>query len=364
MDEREFQLKAEEVEILCSFGGAAPSGGNVQAWKVRIIGNVMELKLDLTRTSSFLDFNRLASLFSLGSFAENVSIASNYLGLKYSLQIMDYQNTDDVVAKFIYTGRNNHQINDVVLYNSILNRCTNRKLYDGTTIDHSDIVYLSNSVSEYNSSYKFTTVSLHSDKIKIAETLGKADSIRNRHDELSEQMFNEIRWTQAEAEITRDGIDVATMEAPPNVIKMMALLKRYPFLRKMLPDKAFVSMVRPLILGCSHFCCLSTTEKVSSQMMFIAGQVLERLWLESTHKLLSVHPWTVLPFFMIRVEKFSSVGFTHEDAKTIKLLGTELREVFGISGDETPLFIFRLSRSPNPTKRALRIPWREFTTIF
>jgi len=201
-----------------------------------------------------------------------------------------------------------------------------------------------------------------SEKKEVSDILGEADAIRNINDQLFTQMMEELRFSDTEAH-TNDGIDVKTLELPGNIDKLMQLLKRYPDLRKVLPEQAFKDMAKPLIMSTSHMCCFSVKVKPSAVDMVKAGQAMQRVWLNATKMGLSLHPWTVLPFFILRVLYNPEDVFTTHEQKIILELNARLKKVFNLAETEHPLFVFRLFKSDKPTTTSLRIDWKRYTTI-
>jgi len=358
----EFKLTDNEIKTLCTAGGYAPSGGNVQPWKVEITDRcVMGLVLDNLRSSSFLDFENYASMLALGAFAENVLIAADTFGLTYNGP--EYK--EIIRAKPHIEIRFNRKVevkDKHPLYSAIKNRVTNRKMYDGTKIDEENINKLKN-LTEEGGSYSLKTVHKESEKKKVADILGKADGIRTYHKELFKQMLSEIRWNAKEVKKTKDGIDIETLEFPALVIKMLGLMKKHPAIINTFPRKVFEDQAKPVLIASSHLCIFSTNSKPNREVMFEFGRVLERVWLTATDMGLAFHPWTVLPFFLIRVNYFKGEGFNPEEIKILKILNVELRKVFGLANDQTPLFFFRLSRAKAPASRSLRLGWKEFTKV-
>lgn len=356
------KLTQEQIKKLCESGGMAPSGGNIQPWKVEAYDNVLELKLDPVRSSSFLDVGQLASVFSLGSFFENLSITASSLGLSFDTKFQEFKTIDDAVVRIIFKDID-EKVKDHPLESSISKRTTNRQMFDGTIIDKVTISALEKEVSDFNSEYKLTCLSNYDKKEQVIKILGKADGVRTLNDTLHKQMFDELRWTDSESNSMKDGIDIATMELPANAPVLLKQMKDHPFVRHLMPRKIFEDMAKPLLRGSSHLCVLSMSTKPDVKSMFLAGQILERIWLTATKLDLALHPWTVFTFFLLRVEHFSGEGFNKKEKEEIIHLGKELREHLGLSAQETPLFIFRLSKARPPSARSLRLPWQDYTKV-
>lgn len=358
----DFRLTSQDIKILSEAGEAAPSGANAQPWNVLIYSNRIEIKLDPIRFSSFLDVNRLASIFGLGCFAQNVLIAANSLGIEYECKFIGYTSIEEPLVEILFTGRAESPISES-LYPYIAKRVTNRRLYDGTIIDEDILSNLRNMISDFSLQFNLNSLVNSKKKEEAADILGEADYIRFTNDELFTEMINEFRWSEEEVTSTKDGFDLKTLELPRNGEKMLALLKDYPFLRSLLPKKALADFARPLILNCSHLCCISSKSEITPEVMFLAGQAVESLWLNTTKLNLAFQPWTVMNFILIRATYFPNTGFSEHEEEMILRLGKLFRTLFNLENDEFPLFIFRLSKAKPPSARSLRIPWKTYTRI-
>ncbi|MDJ0555513.1 MAG: nitroreductase family protein [Microcoleaceae cyanobacterium MO_207.B10] len=365
MESEAFQLTKSEIERLVTLGSLAPSGGNIQPWRVVVASRTLEIYLDCVRSTSFIDVERYASIFSLGSFAENVIIASEALGLVYDFRFIGYESIDKPLAKFEYYRRSTVQVNNFpLLYNQIEKRITNRKLFDGKIIEQDLIDNLKKVATQLDGLCELWTISSEQDKKIAAQILGKADRIRMHHPKLHEQMFGELRWNKQQVEQTQDGIDIDTLELPTVAVKLLSILRYYKVARRFFPQKVIESMPKSSVLGCSHFCCLSVKCEINPENLFIAGRILQRLWLTATEYNLAVQPWTVLPFFLIRTILFPGSGFSEAEEHEVRELGQKIKTLFGMPQDSFPLFLFRISKTSDfPSVRSLRVPWEMFTEI-
>ncbi len=359
----EFKLTDKEIEKLCTAGAQAPSGGNIQPWQVVIYQKrILELRLDPERSNTFLDVGQLASFLALGAFYENVCIAADSLGLKYQSNKLPYKKLTDPVVRWEFFERITNPKKHL-LYEPIYTRCSNRKIHEDEIIRDEIINDLKRHIHKINPNLSLHTVSEDTKKKLVTDILGKADGIRTLHNKLFVQMMHEIRWNRKEVEITRDGIDIDTMELPALVVKMLKLMSNHPRIRLTFPRLAFENQAKPLLMASSHLCCLTTNDKITTNSIFEAGRVMQQMWLRATFKNLAVHPWTVLPFFILRVQHFHGEGFNKQDQEQIKNLDKQLHQVYKLSINETPFFIFRLSKTDPPTLRALRLKWNHFTKL-
>lgn len=355
---KNFKLSETQIKKLCEAGGMAPSGGNIQPWLVEVSADKILVKLNPSRINIFLDSGIYASIFSLGSFVENIQIAANFLGLTAEIIINDPQDLEYfcIQIKFL-SGEEKKEEN---MYQEIEKRSTNRKFHEGKLLESSIIDDLEKYIENFKHFVSVYSTSGRSSKLRLGKILGKADRIRVFDSELGKSMFNEFRWSQEEALRTKDGLDVRTLEMPSNVEKIFKLIEKYPIIKSKFPSEVFEDMTTPIILNSSHVFCFSI-KRFGSKEVFEAGRAMERFWLRTTALGLSVHPWTTLAFFIIQNRFFSGKGLSEKNQKEISDLEIKLRLILGIKTQETPIFIFRLSRTKLQPVRSLRLPWTSYT---
>lgn len=354
------KLTRTHIKRLMEASSAAPSGGNAQPWKVTIKDNSITLNLNSKRADTFLDAAHRASLFGLGCFTTNFHIASETLGLKFDFNShLDQFNSSAKIwtAALVSTGNSSPH----PLFPYLHQRATNRKLFDGSIIADNTIAQLTKSISSFPN-HHLSTLFQNNHKSQIANILGQADLIRFQNSVLRREMMQEFRWNDHETRSTKDGIDVDTLEAPPNLIELLGLVRDNPKLVKLLPKQTWINFARPLLTNSSHLCVLSgkTHQPVD---WFTAGQTMQTLWLTATSLQLSIQPWSILSFYGARVNVMSGKGFKPSEIKLVKKLIKELNHTYHLDSDSVPYFTFRLSSANPPSARALRLPWQSFTTF-
>ncbi len=357
----DFTVDRADFEKLCINGGKAPSGGNIQPWQVIIKQKrIMELGLDKKRADSLLGVGHLASALALGAFFENIIITAESLGYLFKTEFLEFDGNYDSLIRITFTGKR-LDTREHPLYIEIDRRVTNRKLQDGNLIDDKVIDYLKNVVKDYDNQFGLCTVNSREAKKEVANVLSKADTIRVLNNAFFNELMSEVRWNQKEAKLTKDGVDVDTLELPRLAIKMFKLMKDYPLIRHIIPKQAMENQTKSLLINSSHLCSLYMEYAPDISSMIKAGQVIQRLWLQSTKENIALHPYTILPFFIIRWRYFEGKSFTEKEKYQIEQLNRELHSLFEMSDKVTPVFIFRLSKAKAASTRSLRIPWEEYT---
>jgi len=355
-------INASDIEQLSFDAGLAPSVSNLQPWKIEVGADKIDIFLnaDLVKTLPTIVIN--ACVFSLGSFIENMKLSADSLSLDYRLELLSPSDVYGAFARFSFTGRNPDKGEDV-LYSYLATRVTNRQFADNKQVTEEQIGTLDELLSERYPDLCLRTVSSEASKLEAANILGKADAFRIYNDPLLKQSFREVRWTDSEAKETRDGIDINTLELPPQVVKQFKMLKRFPFIRKIIPKRAFEGMAKDAIIHSSHLCSLNIKIDPNWRGMLMAGMGAQRLWLKATQLDLAVHPWAIFPFLFIARKFNQSDFFTDKENNLIDGLAEKYSRLFGFSEGEWPVFFFRVSNAPTPSKRSLRLDPSGFTHI-
>jgi hypothetical protein len=352
----EIRLTAAEIEALCTAGSLAPSGANAQPWQVTVRGNRLLVAPDAHRgAGGFLDVGGYGSLFGIGCFAENLHIAAGALGLEHVLA------SRDGTVELTVTGRGEPVADE--LYGYLPKRVTNRRAADHTQLAESELRRLAELVADLDTGYAITALSTPTAKRDVGQALGIADAVRMRQPALFAEMLAEICWSDAAAQARREGLDLRTLELPAGTARLLSVLRRVPSLRLLLPRARLGDTARYLVSNCSHICCLSTAAPLTRDELVAAGRAMQRLWLAATGQGISVHPWTVSTFLLMRAEVFGGAGLTAAEQVDVARVGRELRTAFGLAAGDHPVFVFRLSLAPPPAARSLRLPWQSFTTV-
>ncbi len=356
-------LSDNEIEFLSKAGSLAPSGGNSQSWVVNIDNNSLNIKLNPKHLHSVPYTYLTGNIFSLGMFAENICIASDTLGLEYILTIADTTKPEDLWIRFEYTQRNTNKhasLNDSLMP-CLARRAANRKPHTGGTLSSELIRTLESSFASMDSPCLLTLFEEQSKKQSIVECLATAEAIRMKNTGLFRGMLSEIRWNNTEAEQTRDGIDVATLECSKADLLPLLIMKKLPFLTKILPSSAFKRPVRQYMLSASHIGCVTIPNPFTYKRLVLAGKASQYLWLRATQLGIALQPWTSFPFMHLQANYKG--GFNEKEQSKINALYCHLQKNIYNSTDKFPIFIFRLFKANAPSARSLRRDWKSYTYL-
>lgn len=131
----------EKLQFLLSYAILAPSSHNSQPWKFNVSGDEIRLYADKTRWLKVADADQRELHISLGCALENLLVAAEHFG--YGYNVTYFPGDEDLVAVVKLTP-DGQLSRDSSLFNAILARHTNRKLYENRSIPESALQMLPN----------------------------------------------------------------------------------------------------------------------------------------------------------------------------------------------------------------------------
>ncbi|MGR4880256.1 Rv1355c family protein [Streptomyces sp. LARHCF249] len=345
-------LGEEGIRRLVAYGIQAPSGGNVQPWKFLARGTVLQCRTDDAQPPTLLDFQASATRLAIGAAVENIDLAARASG--WACRVRRFPDPADpgLVCELTFSRAPHTPRPELVDW--IDRRATNRRPGPARPLDASHRQALTRCAAQSGARLHLVT-----DRAELEETgriLGAGDRLRMLSPRLHQEMMSELRWTPEEVRTTRDGIDIATLEADATDLAGLSLARHWPhlaFVRQMGGGRAFEDGARNSVAASSAIGCL-TVPGSGSQAHFDGGRALQRLWLTATSLGLGYQPVTVLLYLFARVEHGDGTGLDPAETATLHTLRTRLSAVVPQRPDETELLLFRLSYAPPPTARALR----------
>lgn len=354
-------LSAHHAERIAQAGAMAPSGGNCQPWKFLHHDGRLALFLDAERATSALDPGFRYAFMELGSCVENMVLEAARCGFALELQVHPLAEVPQLVA--VMERRNGDAVRapsptDMALAAQIPARCTNRR--NSLTLEMSDeeARALSDVIRSHHPLISLTLVRDRERIRKLAELTGRAERIRFLNPTCHHDMFvKEMRWSGSEAERTKDGIDIDTLElslTDRTGLRIAADQRAAALLRTWSKGHAIEKLASKSILASSALAIFSVPD-LSLHGTFAGGRAVERFWLQATQLGMLAHPVGAAIFMGIH-GNWDTAGILsateHAEAKGIL---QDLTTLIGVKGAH-PLFMMRLGRAGEPTARSLRLP--------
>ena len=195
------------------------------------------------------------------------------------------------------------------------------------------------------------------EKRAVAKVIGLNDRLVFENRYLHSFLFDHIRWSDEEAQQTRDGLDIKTLElAPPDALAFR-LFKNYSLLQALNLfgiSKLVAKNAEKLAMSASAIGIIAMSGSKADDYL-AAGRALQRVWLEATRLGLSFQLVTGITFLMQRVLDGETSALA---PKHVELIMREYEKIVGLLKlkGETLTVMFRVGHSTSPSAKSLRLP--------
>ncbi|WP_082458648.1 Rv1355c family protein [Pedobacter sp. Leaf216] len=350
------KITEEEIKLILEAAILAPSGGNSQPWKFVYTLNRLFIFVDAHFSHSLIDFNNFGSYLSLGAVIENIAIKSAALSLEIGTVYFPLHG-DKRMAGLISFTRVKDKPNLASLERGIYLRQTSRTIVKSPPLSPDHFTYLKQSISQYHGAH-LDFVDDREQIMALGEILAHAEKLRVLHPRGHFDTFvNELRWTQEENELKRDGLDIRTLgisESEALMLKIAADANAISVLRNIGGGNAFEKMVIESVKNSSALGIIYMPE-LSELDCVLAGRAVERLWIEANLLNLSFQPITQLTFLLARL-KLNSTDVDPEFSSSLQKLKASFDHVLPRTNDGQAIFIFKIGHQGKYEVRSLRKP--------
>lgn len=346
------ELTRDQIVELIELAQTAPSGGNMQPWKWYAKQNQIFAFVDASQANSFLDYNYLGGMVGFGAAIENIIIGANKLGLKGRYNFV-FEDNNPLVAVIDFEPSTQINEYDLNLYSHIRARGTNRMLGELEPIPSQDFDIIKEA-TEHIPGASLTWV--REKKEALGEVLCAVERIRLMTDRGHTDFIDEIRWTTEEAESTKDGIDLRTIDLTETEKAGLYVSKNYSVVRQLREwglGTGFETMMRKAIENTECIGFISMPSGTRSDY-FEGGRALQRAWLKATELNLGFHPVSPSTFIFNRFvhnnDDDQLKPFKHE----LQLLREKFKQILELDDERGEIFLFRLFKGKDIQTRALR----------
>ncbi len=350
-------LEPARRERLLQAAIAAPSGGNAQPWRWLSRDGHLHLFHDRARSSSLADYRGYGAVVALGAAVENLVLGAHAEGLEVRAQWFPLGEERDLAASFTFheahvAGAEPHSHDALAAMIPV--RHTNRKSAR-ERLDPSVLAELAAAIrSVAGAEVQF--VEDDADLAKLGELVGAGDRLRFLDEACNRDLLGEICWTPGEAQLRRDGLDLATMDLGRGDRAALQMLRSWPTLQLIrawgggrgLSKAGQEAIVHSAAVG------LITMPRVGYREYLLGGRAMQRMWLTAATHGVAVHPMTTLPYLFARVLRGAGEGLNPTTIAEARHLRAPYRELFELTDDTAEVLLFRVSRAEPTDARALR----------
>lgn len=361
----QIELRKSEIEELVNAAISAPSGGNNQPWKWVYEDKNLYLFIDKRRASSFLDYAASGSYLSLGAATENLILKAHKLTLEVEVERFPDQEQPNLVAVFRFFKKvSDHSKTESHQYDELVNvidiRLTNRLLRKPKLIVPEKLEKFKNTCK----SIVGADVHFLTDRKKmndLGSLIAKIDRLLITHKLGHHGFINEIRWTPEEAQQSRDGVDLATIDLNAGEAAGFKIAKKWSVvktLNKWGGGSVFEKLSKKGVESASAM-GLITMNNSRVTDFFEAGRALERTWLKANQESCAFQPMTGLTFLLHRLSFGNGEDLSESQVKELQYIKDKLYELYSIPTTQYPIFLFRLLKAEDPKVKSLRRPLNE-----
>jgi len=191
----------EKLWFLVRYAVLAPSSHNSQPWKFRIHGNVVELFADFTRALPVMDPDNRELVLSCGAALFHLRTAIRYFGQACDVEILPEAGDPTLLARVHMGFKCDTNAEDILLFNAITKRRTNRGPFLSEAVPGALLTALSRVAAEEGAWLR--VIEGDEARFSTADLVAEADRIQ-----WADKRFrNELAaWLHPNRSDSRDGI--------------------------------------------------------------------------------------------------------------------------------------------------------------
>lgn len=340
-----------DITSLLKHAVLAPSGDNCQPWRFRVGDTSIEIWNVPSADTSLFNFGQRASIVAHGSAIENICIAARAQGLQPSVATFPDARRHDLIATMSFTPAQPAQ---EPLLPAIAARTTNRRLYERRELAPDQ----QESLARHTEGSGFVRLVTRRDEVAgVARAIALNDAIAFENEHIHAFLFDHIRWSEEEAERTRDGLFVGTLELKTPDKIGFRFLKNWGLVRRLIPlgVPKIIAQTAAKLAGSASAIGVIAMPDDSLESYLTGGRLFQRVWLEATRLGLAFHPMAGIACLIQRVRAGITDRLSDKHCGQLREADISLRKAFGLR-DEAMVMTFRAGVAPPPTARSLRLP--------
>lgn len=358
--EDQFKISENDLDKIMDAAVIAPSAGNNQPWKWVFTKGMLFLFHDKYRSWSWGDYYEMGSHMGLGAALENVHLQTEALSLKDMVELFPVANEPELIAAIRFSGSATAADDDVISFaEHLYTRNTNRKIGKRQKLNEGFYTQLQEVVnSEEEVKIYFTEDQAELDE--LSEIIGECDKVRLLNELGHEEFYHEIRWTREEAEKTRDGVELGSVDITQGEIagfKVAGDWKAVELLSKWDKGDAFKKLSLKAVKNASGI-ILFTIPEFTHKNLITAGKAVEKAWIFANQQGISVHPMLSPAFFFNRLIHGNAAEIPNHVAERLSLLRKRFLNIFPLDlnnrTDNIEVFIMKVSIADQVKVQSLR----------
>lgn len=334
----------------------APSPDNNQPWLFRPSADQIEVCLDPSR-ALLSDVESMFDLTAIGAAIENMAITSRQAGFELSVEYVagGVQNASDKSPRTAAKLRWGAATAKDALAEHLASRHTCRKPYSTRPIKSGLLQTMQGEAS------RFDGVQVHwlEDRQSIrrfAWLIGMSDRLRFERETFHRELVNQLRFTAKDADASRDGLDLRTLELPPLGSSLLRLISNWRALQFLNWFGASRCLALPSVMStmCSGAIGIITVSVPDSSSWITGGRAFQRLWIAANAAQLRLHPLGSLPIFLAHWRQWRGEQLSAGQRKLAAEMERRFSALVPAAQGRALQIAFRIGYGSEPTARSQR----------
>jgi hypothetical protein len=335
----------------------APSPDNNQPWRFAAQGDRLLVYLDPSRALPS-DVHSMFDLIGLGAAIENACIAARQAGFQPQVDLPAVPRSPDkavTAPRLAATITLQPGGQPDRLFDCLAGRCTCRKPFSTRPVADRSLQAMADAAAQFPEVRLDWIVDRKAVR-RLAWLIAASDRIRFEYEPFHNELCRQLRFSVEEAEETRDGLDLRTLELPPGAGPLLRFLRPWRRMKwvhrlglgRLLTLPSAMAVVKSGAIG-----VLSVPQPTSEQFLG-GGRAMERTWLSAQAEGLSLQPLGSLPIFFAHAQLLGGQRLSPGHTRRIRTLIERFGQLLPAIHDRVLLLLFRLGYSPPPRFRSLR----------
>lgn len=334
-------------EIIAMAAIRAPSGGNIQAWRIQANPSAVTVELS-TQHDIAIDVGFRGSAVALGAALMNARIAAAAQHVLGPLTLTEPATGSPLRGTVTLSDGTDPDLAD--LYQPMLARETNRHHGNPKPIGNATIDALHSAAQR--EAARLHLITDRDDIATAATILAASDRTRYLTPRLHEDMIAELRWPGDPDPDT--GIDIRSLEFDDGALAILGVLRRPDVMAHLAEWKAGSALgddTRDRILASSALAAITVPGRTLRDYAN-GGSALELVWITAQQHGLSVQP--VSPVFLYAHDRAELDELSAPFADELEQWQRDLRHLAGIPAEDAVVLLLRFAVGPQTSVRSRR----------
>lgn len=343
--------RVEQIQTIVEAAGLAPSGDNCQPWLFAWNGEILSITHDEARGRHSLNRQNHASYLSLGTVLESIQIAATAVHLKASW------NWDETkLSRQPYAEVRFQETSETAdpLHTAIAQRMSDRRPYQGGSLKEPFFKTILDSSRSFPQNHLYFS-DHYSDELMTY--LKSAECFVIEHKDAHKDVFHWLRFNEAHARETRDGLPWQNLGMTYVESRVLALCTDYrvqSLMNKLIFRKVFPKNLEAQLKSSAGVGCITVSSKRLVDLVD-AGRLWFRTWCALNAQGYGFQPMTsaVFPVYDLATGAFPKDKIRPDYYELFEKGREILKRAFGFSTEEIPVVLFRTGKS-NPLPESCR----------